>query len=243
MPPIREASVARLLGSEGLGVLRFDRRLPVRLAHLHWATAVGEVVELHVAGDRPANAPPLDDLVIGAGFVPRGQGRIERRLSLPDTVGPRMRVLTCGLNPAIYAAERGVGFARGSNRFWRAAVASGLVTRERDPLHALTAHGVGMTDLVKRATIGSSELSRAEYVEGAERLERLVRWLRPRVVAFVGLEGWRAAVDRAAQPGVQTRTIGGRPAYVLPSTSGLNAHVRLDDLVDHLRVVRAIADD
>ena len=166
---------------------------------------------------------------------------IVRALSLPDTVGPGMRVLVCGLNPSIYAAERGVGFARPGNRFWKAAVLAGLVERERDPLEALRSHGVGMTDLCKRATVASSELAAAEYVEGAARVVRLVRWMRPQVVAFVGLEGWRAAIDRRAVAGLQPHDFGGRPAYVLPSTSGLNAHSRIDDIVDHLRAVIALA--
>lgn len=52
---------------------------------------------------------------------------------------------------------------------------------------------------------------------------------------MVGLEGWRAAVDRKARPGWQSTSLGGRPTYVMPSTSGLNASVRVDDLVAHLR--------
>ena len=62
----------------------------------------------------------------------------------------------------------------------------------------------------------------------------LVEWLRPVVVLFVGLAGWRAAVDRRAQPGMQPALFGGSPAYVMPSTSGLNAHCRLADLTAHM---------
>ena len=69
----------------------------------------------------------------------------------------------------------------------------------------------------------------------------LVAWLRPSLVLFVGLAGWRAAVDRRAEPGWQQRELGGRPAYVMPSTSGLNAHARLDDLTGHLRAALALA--
>ena len=66
-------------------------------------------------------------------------------------------------------------------------------------------------------------------------------WLRPRVVVFVGLEGWRAAIDRHAQPGLQPSGFGGAPAYVMPSTSGLNAHASLADLVGHLRAAALLA--
>src|SRR5690606_33071206 len=108
-----------------------------------------------------------------------------------------------GLNPSQYAADAGVGFARPGNRFWPAMLAAGLVRRDRDPVHALRASGVGMTDLVKRATARVDELTTAEYAEGLARVERLVAWLQPGAVVMVGLAGWRAAVDRRAVVGVQ----------------------------------------
>jgi TDG/mug DNA glycosylase family protein len=164
-----------------------------------------------------------------------------RARTLADTVGAEMRLLVCGLNPSLYAADAGVGYARPGNRFWPAAIAAGLVERDRDAAHALREHGIGMTDVVKRATVGASELTHAEYRTGFARVERLVRWLRPRAICFVGLAGWRAAVDRAARPGVQDRDIGGVPVYLMPSTSGANAHARLDELVEHLRAAAALA--
>jgi TDG/mug DNA glycosylase family protein len=153
-----------------------------------------------------------------------------------------MRLLVCGLNPSLYSADRGVGYARPGNRFWPAATAAGVVSRPLDARHALRAHRVGITDLCKRATVASAELTREEDVDGAARVERLVRWLQPGAICFVGLEGWRAAIDRQAKAGEQPNGFGGRPAYVLPSTSGLNAHSRLDDLVAHLRNAAALAD-
>jgi TDG/mug DNA glycosylase family protein len=205
-------------------------RLPVALAKVHWSTAPGDVVEWEL----PAKAR-VDDVVAGAGFERVSTGRARRLRTLPDTVGARMRLLVCGLNPSLVAADAGFGFAGATNRFWPAAAESGLLRRVRDPLHALQVDGVGMTDLVKRATKGTVDLKPDEYRSGAQRVERLVRWLRPPVVLFVGLEGWRAAVERHAQPGWQPSAFGGAKAYVMPSTSGLNAHARLADLVDHIR--------
>ena len=152
-----------------------------------------------------------------------------------------MRMLVCGLNPSLNAADAGVGFARPGNRFWPAAIAAELVSVDRDPWHALRHHGVGFTDLVKRATVGAAELSTDEYRTGFARLERLAAWLEPRVVAFVGLAGWRAAVDRKAVAGPQARTVGGRPVYVMPSSSGLNARSTVDSLAEHLRAALALA--
>ena len=54
-------------------------------------------------------------------------------------------------------------------------------------------------------------------------------------MCLVGLDGWRKVVERRAGPGWTARGVGGRPAYVMPNPSGLNAHVRLDDLAAHLR--------
>jgi TDG/mug DNA glycosylase family protein len=193
----------------------------------------------------------LRDVLVGAGFTIESLGdeetgewlnaRVVRARTLADTVGPGMRLLVCGLNPSVYAADAGVGFARPGNRFWPAALAAGIVQRDRDPRAALAA-GVGMTDLVKRATPRADELTRDEYRTGLARVERLVRWLQPGAVCFVGLAGWRAAVERRAAPGVQPDAIGGRPAYVMPNTSGLNARVPLDELADHLRAAAALAD-
>jgi double-stranded uracil-DNA glycosylase len=223
-----------------------DERLPMALADLHRATAVGSVIYLdvrHVDGER------LHDVVEGAGFAVDGveveaewiRVRGRRARTLADTVGPGMRLLVCGLNPSLYAADAGVGYARPGNRFWPAARAAGLVERDRDPVDALVGHGVGMTDLVKRATKGAGEVSVAEYRDGSARVERLARWLRPGAVCFVGLTGWRAAVDRDARAGEQTGGFGGVPAYVMPSTSGANARTRLDELTGHLRAAIALS--
>jgi TDG/mug DNA glycosylase family protein len=228
-----------------------DEQLPMALAHLHWDMRVGSPLTLELdGGDGGAErVDRLRDIVVGAGFAVDDveverlsiRMRARRERTLPDTVGPGMRLLVCGLNPSLYAADVGVGYARPGNRFWPAASAAGLVERDRDAVDALARHGIGMTDLVKRATAGAGGLTAAEYRAGAARVERLVRWLRPGAVCFVGLAGWRAAVDPHARPGEQEAGFGGVPAYVMPSTSGANAHARLDELADHLRAAVALS--
>jgi TDG/mug DNA glycosylase family protein len=74
-----------------------------------------------------------------------------------------------------------------------------------------------------------------------ERIEHLAAWLAPGAVCFVGLAGWRSAVDRKAGAGVQPGRLGGRPVYVMANTSGLNAHSRPSDFVDHLRAAARLA--
>ena len=186
----------------------------------------------------------LADVLEGAGLsISRRRSDrptvVTRSWTLPDTTGPSMRLLVSGLNPSPAAADHGIGFARPGNRFWPAALAAGLVSRDRDPDHALAEHGVGMTDLVKRTTRRAEELSASEYRAGLRRLDRIVSWLGPAAVCFVGLAGWRAAHDGGARPGWQQARVGDRPVYVMPSTSGLNASSSLDDLTDHLIAVVA----
>ena len=232
-----------------------DPRLPVTLGDLHRALPVGATLALDLRV--PARAPDvtaagvwLSDVLTGAGFA---IGSLEHRRdavsatatrarTLADTVAAGMRLLVCGLNPSVLSADVGVGFARPGNRFWPAAIAAGIASRPRDPGHALRHHGTGMTDVVKRATVAAAELTTEEYRDGVARVERLCRWARPRAICFVGLAGWRAAVDRRAVAGVQPRRLGGVPAYVMPSTSGLNAHSKPADLADHLRAAVALAD-
>jgi len=246
--------------------------LPVALADLHRVLRVGAPVHLGLfEGDVEFATDPDDelpgrsfsawspeqlrDVLIGAGFTvdeidaPPGRpawapiaAAATRARTLPDTVGPEMRLLVCGLNPSVYSADVGTGFARNGNRYWPAALAAGLVSRDRDPHHALVHHGIGMTDLVKRATARADELSTAEYRAGLDRVARLCEWLRPGAVCFVGLAGWRAAADRKAVAGVQPQPLGDTPVYVMPSTSGLNARTTPTELADHLRAAASLAD-
>jgi TDG/mug DNA glycosylase family protein len=184
----------------------------------------------------------LVDVFVGAGFEDvrlSGEGtRIVdavRARTLPDSVSRGMRLLVCGLNPSLRAADAGTAFITPGNRFWPAALAAGLASVDRDPWHALEHHGMGMTDLAKRATRRADELAPGEYREGLGRVDRLCARFRPDAVCMVGLTGWRTAVDRKAVAGWQDTHLGGRPVYVMPSTSGLNAHSRPAELVEHLR--------
>jgi TDG/mug DNA glycosylase family protein len=187
------------------------------------------------------------DLLAGAGL---GQIRVGtaatgisasavRVFGLADTVAAGMRLLVCGLNPSLLSAELGIPFARPGNRFWPALVDAGLTDVVRDPHHLLVRYGIGMTDIVKRPTARAAELDPEEYRAGMARLGRLVAWLRPGAVCFVGLAGWRAAMNATAGPGWQAEPVGGRPAYVMPHTSGLNARTPRAVLAEHLAIAGA----
>ncbi|MDQ1448965.1 MAG: double-stranded uracil-DNA glycosylase [Actinomycetota bacterium] len=66
-----------------------------------------------------------------------------------------------------------------------------------------------------------------------------MHWLRPQCVCFVGVTGYRVAIDRRAALGWQAQPFGGVPTYVMPNTSGLNAHAKPADFAEHLRAVAA----
>ena len=113
--------------------------------------------------------------------------------------------------------------------------AAGITEDERNPIKLLQNSGVGMTDLVKRASARADKLTTDEYRSGLDRLDDLCVWLAPRAVCFLGLAGWRAAVEPTATAGWQTRAVGGCPAYVMGNSSGLNAHDTVESLAAHLR--------
>jgi TDG/mug DNA glycosylase family protein len=214
------------------------------LTELHRRCEPGDHLRVVLPSPDEMDRTTLDDVLEGAGFqlgrrMAGRASRLTRQWTLPDTVGPGMRVLVCGLNPSPAAADAGVGFARPGNRFWPAAMAAGVVTVDRDPDHALVSHGLGMTDVVKRTTPRADELDPSEYVAGFARLERLAARLRPEALCFVGLAGWRTARDRKATTGWQDASLGGAPVYLMPSTSGLNASSQMPDFVEHFRAVVA----
>jgi TDG/mug DNA glycosylase family protein len=215
--------------------------LPMALRRVHSSLESNALVEFDMRP--PINSSRVDDVSIedllsGAGFSVDRAGscatafRCRRVHTLADSVGANMRVLLVGLNPSLHAAEVGFGFAGASNRFWPAALESGLVSCAKDPERALALDHVGMTDLVKHATARASELNSAHYRDGLGRLNRLVIWLQPTAVCVVGITGWRAAIeDKGATLGWQDTNIGSRPTLVMPNPSGLNAHTNHQDLV------------
>jgi TDG/mug DNA glycosylase family protein len=147
--------------------------------------------------------------------------------SVPDVIGPGLRVLFCGINPGLYSGWAGHHFARPGNRFWPALFASGFTDRLYRPQEEaeLLSCGYGITNLVERATLGSDELSRAELVAGGRILEKKIARFRPVAVAILGVSAYRSAFEQSkAKMGAQTQTIGQTLVWVLPNPSGLNAH-------------------
>jgi TDG/mug DNA glycosylase family protein len=164
---------------------------------------------------------------------------------LRDVVGPGLRVLFVGINPGLVSAARGHHFARTGNRFWPALEAAGFTPRRLAPDEdmSLLEYGIGVTNLADRPTRAASELSRDELRSGAVALTELVRTYAPRLVAVVGVTAYRVAFGQPrAALGLQPDTMGGRPVWVLPNPSGLNAHHQLPDLARLYGEARAFAE-
>ncbi len=150
-----------------------------------------------------------------------------------DLLGPGLRLLFVGINPGLWSAATGTHFARPGNRFYPALAAAGITDRliragegmtEDDRSH-LIARGVGITNVVSRASARADELDREELQEGALRLADKVAALGPRVVAVAGITAYRVGFGRPkAQLGRQPETIGGAELWAVPNPSGLNAH-------------------
>jgi TDG/mug DNA glycosylase family protein len=102
--------------------------------------------------------------------------------------------------------------------------------------------GYGITNVVARATAGADELSAAELRDGGLRLARKVKRYRPRCLAVLGVQAYRAAFeDPAARIGRQADSIAGTMLWVLPNPSGLNAHYQADELTRLFRALRRAA--
>jgi TDG/mug DNA glycosylase family protein len=152
---------------------------------------------------------------------------------LPTAPEHELRLLFVGINPGLWTAATQTHFAHPGNRFYPALSRGGVITEPIDPADGMTdsdrdrlrARGIGITNLVARATAKASELTAEELEQGGAALTALVERLRPRVVAVAGITAYRTAFGRwKAVMGRQPETLGGAELWVVPNPSGLNAH-------------------
>ncbi|WP_053207392.1 mismatch-specific DNA-glycosylase [Jiangella muralis] len=158
--------------------------------------------------------------------------------TLPDLLGPDLRLLFVGINPGLMTVAVQTHFGRPGNRFYPALLRAGIIDSPDD----LTRRGVGITNLVARATARADELSAAELRAGAVVLAAKVARLAPAVVAVLGITAYRTAFARPrAVAGPQPDGLGGAQLWVLPNPSGLNAHETPDSLAAAYRAAAVAA--
>ena len=179
--------------------------------------------------------------MVGMGFT-KAELESYRDVEVPDLLPPDdvpLRLLFVGINPGLWTAATQSHFARPGNRFYPALLRAGIVSEPIDPAAGMSAHdrdelrrrGIGITNVVARATARADELTGEELQEGGRRLRALVAERRPRVVAVAGITAYRTAFgQRLARVGEQDLQWGGSRVFVVPNPSGLNAHETVDTL-------------
>ena len=174
----------------------------------------------------------------------RAQIAAAENARIADVAAPGLAVLFCGINPGLYSGAVGHHFARPGNRFWPALHASGFTDRVLSPFEEdlLPSYGLGITNLVARATATADALGDDELRRGARTLRAKAGRLRPRFVAFLGFGAYRTAFGRPrATLGEQDHALGETRVWLLPNPSGLNAHYQLPDLARAFAELRAAA--
>jgi double-stranded uracil-DNA glycosylase len=169
----------------------------------------------------------------------RGESRGEEP-TLPDIPPSAGAVLLVGINPAPISVAAGHYYqGRIGQRLWRRLERVGLL---QDPVpgqedQAFARAGHGLTDLVKRTTRSSDELTESELDAGIESLRRKIHEWRPGLILFAFKEPARRLLGPGVRPG-RVGEVEGVPAFLLtgPYAPRSEAARIDDDLRSVLRV-------
>jgi mismatch-specific thymine-DNA glycosylase len=151
-----------------------------------------------------------------AARAPQSDGQV-----LPDYLRRGLDVVFVGINPGLASAAAGHHYAGPTNHFWpllnEAGFAPENVTFNDD--WRTPEFGIGLTNIVHRASRNIDELTRDELRQGAEVLGEKLRRYRPRVIAFNGKSIAEAFLGGRVALGLQPERWDGMPVFVMPSTS------------------------
>jgi double-stranded uracil-DNA glycosylase len=188
-----------------------------------------------------------NDLVKSAGRHPTPEDLTAAAgRTVPDVIGPGLRVLFSGINPGLWSAAVGHHFARPGNRFWKSLAASGFTEGVLSPYdeRQLLNVGIGITNIVPTATRSAAEVTATQLRRGVVGLERKVGRWHPRAVAILGLDAYRTGFnDREAKIGRQPEEFNGAQLWAIPNPSGIQAYYPFDRLVTELQALRAAVGD
>lgn len=175
----------------------------------------------------------------------QAQGKLATKLRiLPDCLRRGLDLVFVGINPGIASVTRGHHYAGPGNHFWPLLYEAGFVPERLtcDDDARLRGYGIGLTNLVERASRGIADLSRAEMQAGAERLREKLRRYRPRVVCFNGKAIYDVFAGHQCQLGLQPGRHEGTLVYVMPSTSPRGASYQRADKLRFFRQLKRIVD-
>ncbi len=170
---------------------------------------------------------------------------------LPEPGAAPLNLLIVGVNPGLWTAAVNAPFAYPGNRFWPSLDRAGIISPAIDcstgmsdaDEQRLRDLGIGITNLVPRATARADELDKADLIDGAKRVVKLTNQLQPKRVAVAGITAFRTGFEnRQAKLGKQdTAQIAHWPEHiplwVVPQPSGLNTHENIDSLAQKWRAV------
>src|SRR4051794_1916315 len=127
--------------------------------------------------------------------------------SVPDVLGPNLRVVFVGINPGRFSDAARAHFANPRNDFWRLLHAARFTSRLYEPHEqfALLEEGIGVTNAAARTTPGSGDLRKGDFDRA--RIERIAEEYRPRWLGFVGKEAYRGLFGERPELGAQERML------------------------------------
>ncbi|HXG35600.1 MAG TPA: mismatch-specific DNA-glycosylase [Dehalococcoidia bacterium] len=166
-------------------------------------------------------------------------------LTLPDYLRPGLDIVFVGYNPGERSARLGHYYAGIGNLFWSLLYESGLVPQPLTFLddQRILEFNLGLTDLVKRSSRSSADLTADETTSGAAVLrEKLLRY-RPRIACFNGKGVYERLSGGPCSPGLQSDRLGDSLAFVLPSTSARNGRFNREEKLHYFREVKRCLDD
>lgn len=155
--------------------------------------------------------------------------------TLPDILEGGLDIVFVGINPGLRSSKAGHYYANPSNRFWPLLYKSGLLPRPLKPGDdwKLPRFRLGLTDMVKRVSAGSADLSSDEFTNGAGILTQKIRFYRPGIICFNGLVAYRTFFPDGNGAGQKVDLVAGSRLFVIPSTSPRNASYSDDRLLDY----------
>ena len=166
-------------------------------------------------------------------------------MAFPDYLRKGLDIVFVGYNPGERSARLGHYYAGIGNQFWPLLYEAGLVpkplTYEDD--QRILDFNFGLTDLVKRPSRSSADVTAAETLAGVRLLhEKLLRY-QPWIVCFNGKGIYPRLTGQQCFLGLQNERIGGSLVFVLPSTSARNGRLSRQEKLHYFRELKRIVDE